>query len=93
MAVELTKIKEAIRKLSIDSRLKIKIGEQIALSERQLKLVEYLSENSSASMQELAKVMQMVSEDTILRDLNGLIEKRIIRKEGKTKAARYLIVK
>ena len=93
VAVELTKIKEAIRKLSIDSRLKIKIGEQIALSERQLKLVEYLSENSSASMQELAKVMQMVSEDTILRDLNGLIEKRIIRKEGKTKAARYLIVK
>ena len=31
----------------------------------------------------------MVSEDTVLRDLKDLMEKKIIKKRGKTKAARY----
>jgi Fic family protein len=93
VAVELTKIKEKIRKLSIDSRLKGKIGEQVALTERQMKLVEYLSENGSAKMNDLKEVIPMVSEDTVLRDLNDLMDKGIVRKEGKTKASRYIINK
>ncbi len=91
VAVELTKIKDKTRKLSIDSKLKIKIGEQVALTERQLKLVEYLSEAGSARMVELKGVLPMVSEDTVLRDLKVLLEKGIIKKEGKTKASRYLV--
>ncbi|KKR29244.1 MAG: hypothetical protein UT61_C0034G0007 [Candidatus Woesebacteria bacterium GW2011_GWA1_39_8] len=91
VAIELSKIKEKVRKISIDSRFKGKIGEQIALTERQMKLVEYLSENGSAVMQELKSVLSMVSEDTVLRDLNDLTDKGIIKKEGRTKASRYLI--
>ncbi len=91
VAVELGKVKEKVRKLSIDSKLKGKLGQQIALSERQMKLIEYLSENNSAGMYELRNVLPMVSEDTILRDINYLLEKNIIKKEGKTKAARYII--
>lgn len=91
VAVELSKIKERVRKLSIDSKLKGRIGEQVALTERQMKLVEYLSENRSGAMSELKDVLTMVSEDTILRDLRDLIEKGIVRKEGKTKASRYFI--
>ncbi|KKQ41324.1 MAG: hypothetical protein US60_C0043G0007 [Microgenomates group bacterium GW2011_GWC1_37_8] len=93
VAIELNKIKEKIRKLSIDSKLKGRIGEQIALSERQMKLMEYLSENGSAGMQDLKNIFPMVSEDTVLRDLNYLMDKDIIKKEGKTKAARYIINK
>jgi Fic family protein len=92
VAIELTKIKERVRKLSIDSRLKGKIGQQVALTERQMKLVEYLSENKSAGMQDLKRVLSMVSEDTILRDLNDMMDKGIIKKEGKTKASRYIMV-
>jgi len=33
------------------------------------------------------------SEDTILRDLNDLIEKRIVKKIGKTKGAKYVLAK
>ena len=91
VAIELTKIKDRVRNLSIDSKLKLKIGEQIALSERQMKLVEYLSENEFVVMQDLTRVLRMVSEDTILRDLKGLMEKGIIKKEGSTKASRYVI--
>jgi Fic family protein len=90
-AIEISKIKEKVRRLSMDTRLKVKIGEQVTLSERQMRLVEYISDRGSANMRELAKVVKMVSEDTILRDLKDLMSKGIIKKEGSTKAARYLV--
>lgn len=91
VAAELSKIKEKVRKLSIDTKLKVKIGEQIALSERQMRLVEYISDQGSGTMQELKKVLSMVSEDTILRDLSDMLKKGIIKKEGSTKASRYVV--
>ena len=92
VAIELTKIKERIRKLSVDSRLKGIIGSQVALTERQMKLIEHMGEMGYVGMSELKKLFPMVSEDTILRDMNYLIDKKIIKKEGKTKAARYVMV-
>jgi Fic family protein len=92
VAIELTKIKEKVRKISIDMRLKGRIGQQVALSERQMKLVEYMSsQGGGAGMQDLKKVIPMVSEDTVLRDLRQLMEKGIIKKEGSTKASRYVL--
>ncbi|MFV1916876.1 MAG: Fic family protein [Patescibacteria group bacterium] len=91
VAIELAKIKEKVKKLSIDSRLKIKIGQQVALSERQMKLVEYLSDAGSGVMRDLKEILPMVSEDTVLRDLKALMEKGIIAKQGSTKAAKYII--
>ncbi len=91
VAAELVKIKDRVRKLSVDVKLRMKIGNQIALSERQLRLVEYLGDQGSAGMKELKGVLKMVSEDTVLRDLTELIKKGIIRKEGATKSARYVI--
>lgn len=91
VAVELSKIKDKVRKLSIDTKLKVKIGEQIALSERQMRLVEYISDQGAASMGELRRVLSMVSEDTILRDLTDMLKKGIIKKEGSTKASRYVV--
>jgi Fic family protein len=91
VAIELTKVKEKVRKISIDSRLKLKVGKQVALTERQMKLIEYLSENTSVVMRDLKEVFSMVSEDTILRDIKDLMKKGIIVKEGSTKGARYTI--
>lgn len=91
VAIELDKIKEKIRKLSVDSRLRVKIGEQVALSARQMKLIEYMSEHGNAIMSDLRDVLPMVSEDTVLRDLKDLMNKNIIGKEGSTKAARYMV--
>ena len=91
VGIELNKIKEKVRKLSLDTRLKTKFGEQIALSERQIRLVEFISDQGGATVPDLRKVVQMISDDTILRDLMDLIEKGIIRKEGRTKASRYVM--
>jgi len=91
VAVELSKIKEKVRKLSLDTRMKVKFGEQIALTERQMRLMEYISDQNGAPMSDLRKLISMVSEDTILRDLKILQDKGIIKKEGSTKSARYVI--
>lgn len=91
LGVELGKIKDKVRKLSVDSRLKVKFGEQVSLSERQMRLIEYLSDQGGAGMIELKKVLPMVSEDTVLRELTDLIKKGILKKEGSTKGSKYVI--
>ncbi len=91
VAIELTRIKENVRKLSIDARMKVKIGEQVALSQRQMKLIEYLSENGRGVMKDLKQLFPMVSDDTVLRDLTALVKKGIIEKEGTTKASSYIL--
>ncbi len=91
VSTELEKVKDKVRKLSVDTRLKVKFGEQVALSERQMRLVEYISDQGSGGMFELKKVLPMVSEDTILRELKGLLDKGIIKKQGSTKASKYVV--
>ncbi len=91
VAIELEKVKDRVRKLSVDSRLKVKFGEQVALNERQMRLIEYISDQGSGGMGELKKVLPMVSEDTVLRELRDLLTKGILKKSGSTKASKYVI--
>mgnify|MGYP000011631116 CR=1 FL=1 len=91
VAIELAKIKDKIRKLSVDTRLKIKFGEQVALNERQMRLIETVSDAGGAGMAELKRVLPMISEDTVLRELMDLIKKGILKKEGSTKGSRYVL--
>jgi Fic family protein len=93
LAIELTKIKERVRSLSIDFRWRDRLGRQIALSERQIKLIEYLTEHGELFMKEARKMFPMISDDTILREIKDLMEKGILRKRGKTKAAYYVMRK
>lgn len=93
LALELTRIKEKIRELSVDIKMKQKMGKQVTLSERQMKIVEYLTANGQISMSEARELLSMVSEDTILRDLKYLMEKDVIKKMGSTKAAKYVLNK
>ena len=91
MAVELTRIKEKIKRLSTDLKIKNKIGAQIPLNERQIKLMEYLQENGDITTSESRKILPAYSDDTLVRDFNYLIKKGILKKEGRTKAARYVL--
>lgn len=92
LAVELTRVKERVRSLSVDSHLVRHLGgKQIELSERQLKLMEYLQSQKEITMATAKNILPMVSEDTILRDLKDLSQKGIIGKRGITKAAKYVL--
>ena len=93
LSIELSHIKDRIRELSVDTMIKKRQGKQVALSERQMKLIEYLNSNSMISMKEAKVVLPMVSEDTVLRELKRLIEDGVIIKRGSTKAAKYILKK
>ncbi len=92
-AVEFEKIKEKILKLSKDVKLKEKFGgQQIYLTERQIKIVEYVQEVGYLQNKAFMSLFTDISEDTVLRDLQDLIKKGLIKKVGSTKSARYVMV-
>jgi len=90
LAIELGRIRGKVQHLSIDLKLKSKMG-QIPLNERQLKLVDYMQEYGQVSNKEWRSLLPMISDDTILRDLKYLMKKRIVKKRGSTKSAVYLL--
>ena len=93
LAIELNKIKERVRSLSIDFRWRDRLGRQIALSERQIKLIEYITEKEKLIVREAREVMPDVSDDTILRDIKDLMSKGVVKKRGSTKNAYYVMRK
>lgn len=92
LAIELSKIKDKVEKISIDGKLRQKLGGQpLMLTDRQLKIIEYIQETGFLQNQAFATLFPMVSEDTILNELKGLVTANIIRKVGKTKGAKYIM--
>ncbi len=93
VAIEFDRIKLKILKLSKDKHLKEKLGgKQVFLSERQVKIVEYVQSVGYLQNQSFKELFSDISEDTVLRDLADLLNKGIVKKIGKTKAARYIMV-
>ena len=90
LAQELERVKERVKKLSLDSRLKGRTG-QIMLSERQIKLVEFIETYGSISNSQWRSLLSDFSDDTILRDLKDLQKKGLIKKKGSTKGAVYTL--
>lgn len=90
---ELARIKEQVLKLSRDLRLKGELGgRQVALSERQIALLEAMQANNSRlAVREARKVLPMVSRDTIIRDFNDLIKKKVLKRRGVTKGSFYIL--
>jgi predicted HTH transcriptional regulator len=62
------------------------------LSDRQLKIIEYIQQTGFLQNQAFEMLFPMVSEDTILNELKPLLANGIIRKQGVTKGAKYVIL-
>ncbi len=92
LAVELTKIKDKIEKISVDGKLKARLGgAPLLLSDRQIQIVEYIQQTGHLQNQGFKSLFPMVSEDTVLNELKGLVKAGILRKSGKTKGAKYIM--
>ena len=91
LAIELNKIKEKIEKISVDSNLKQKLGgAPVMLSDRQLKIMEYIQKAGYLQNNGFKQLFPMVSEDTVLNELKYLIKQGLIKKSGSTKGAKYI---
>lgn len=92
LAIELTRIKEKVKTLSTDLKIKKSMGgHQLALSERQIKIVEFIQENGFLQNKVFFELFPMISEDTVLREIKDLVKKGIILKQGSTKGVRYTL--
>lgn len=92
LSIELTRIKEKVKGLSTDLKIKKSMGgQQLTLSERQIKLVEYMQENGFVQNKAFFELFPNISEDTVLRELKDLITKGIVAKQGSTKGVRYTL--
>ncbi len=94
LAIELSKIKDKIERISVDATLKERLGgTPLLLSERQLKIMEYIQKTGYLQNQAFSSLFPMVSEDTVLNELKALLNAGIVKKSGKTKGAKYIINK
>lgn len=91
LAIELNRIKEKVRRISTDSRVKDKLGEQVELNERQMLIMEYLHRHGKMQNKDFRKILPDYSDDTVLREMKLLKKKGLIKKLGNTKKATYVL--
>jgi Fic family protein len=92
LAIELTKIREKVEHISVDVKLKEKLGgTPLMLTDRQLQIIEYIQKVGYLQNSGFKQLFPFVSEDTVLNDLKVLLTAGLVKKQGKTKAARYLM--
>lgn len=92
LSIELNRVKDKVQSLSRDIKFKQKLGgKQVHLSERQIKLVEYMQQFGGLRMPDAQALLPMVSDDTIWRDLKKLIDDKVVIKKGSTKGAFYTL--
>lgn len=92
LAIELTRVKEKVEKISVDGNLKSRLGgKPVMLSDRQLKIIEYIQKTGYLQNNGFKMLFPFVSEDTVLNELKYLIKHGIIKKSGSTKGAKYVM--
>ena len=91
VAIELNRVKEKVQRISVDARVKDRLGEQVVLNERQMMIMEYLHRHNGMSNRDFRKIFPDFSDDTVLRELKFLRQKGLVKKAGGTKKAQYVL--
>lgn len=91
VSIELSRVKERVQRISVDARIKDKLGEQVSLNERQMMIMEYIHKHKELRNKDFRKIFPDYSDDTVLRELKFLKKKDLIKKVGGTKKAAYVL--
>ncbi|MBA7574854.1 hypothetical protein ES708_16669 [subsurface metagenome] len=81
-------VKERIVKLS-SKRLRKAKGRQIALTERQMKIIEFINQNGKITNKDVREMFKF-SDEGALKEIKKLINLEIIKSEGKGRALHYI---
>ena len=87
--ISISKVKERVLQLSLEKRKKEEKG-QIALTERQMKIIEHLQRNGRITTGDMAKMFG-VTRQAALKELSKLVELEVIKLEGKGRGAHYVL--
>lgn len=89
VAYSVNGVKEAVLKLK--GARKVSGDKQIALTSRQMKIVEYINSNGQITNRELRKILN-ISAQAVHKEIVKLVEFRVIKPEGKGRSLRYILV-
>lgn len=87
--ISITKVKEKVLRLSLEKHKKDSKG-QVPLTERQMKIIEYLQQNGKITAGDAAKMFK-ITRQAALKELSKLVKLEIIKLEGKGRGAHYEI--
>jgi len=87
--ISISRVKEKVLRLSIERKKKEKMG-QIALTERQMKILEYIQRNGRITSGEIQKMFK-ISRQAAHKEIKKLISIDVIEAKGSGKAIYYII--
>jgi len=90
VAVSIKAVKDKVIGLSKDIKF-LKERGQIALTERQMKIVEHLIQNNRVTATSVSKIFG-ISRQAALKEMNKLVDLEVIELEGKKKGAHYKLI-
>ncbi|MCZ7395877.1 MAG: Fic family protein [Candidatus Methanoperedens sp.] len=86
--MSITKVKEKVLRLSLEKHKKESRG-QVALTERQMKIIEILQKNGKITAGDVAKMFK-ITRQASLKELTKLVKLEVIKLEGKGRGANYV---
>lgn len=87
--VSMNAVKERVIHLSSE-RLKVSVKGQVALSGRQMKIVEHLNRYQFITVGDMVKMFQ-ITRQAALKEIGKLVELEVVRLVGQKRGARYIL--
>jgi len=87
--ISIETVKERIIRLS-SKRLRKAKGRQIALTERQMRIIEFINQNGKITNRDVREMFKL-SDEGALKEIKKLINLEIIKSEGRGRALHYIL--
>lgn len=88
--VSIEEVKKRVIKLSSERLRRAKEG-QIALTERQMQIVEYINQNGKITIGDISKMFE-ITRQTALKEVSKLVDLDAVKLRGKGRGAHYVLV-
>jgi predicted HTH transcriptional regulator len=85
--ISITAVRESVARLSIE-RAQTKNRGQVALAERQMRIVENINRTGRITISEVARMFK-ISRQAALKEIGKMIEMGIIKREGSGRSSFY----
>jgi len=88
--ISIETVKERVIRLSSERLRKTKRG-QIALTERQMRIIEFINQNGKITNKDLREMLR-VSDRAALKEIRKLLDLKVIRTEGRGRSLSYVLL-
>jgi Fic family protein len=89
VAVSVTAVKKRTMRLSSERLRKAKRG-QIALTERQMKIVEFINQNGEIKNRDVREMFK-ISDRAALKEIRKLVDLKVVKSEGQGRSLHYVL--